>query len=222
MSRGASAEHVAAAWRTRSTRQRDGSLAGSAPREGARIETRRLRLTVQRGAESSARPQRSHQARFLRRMGLYGMEVAAEALQRPGRVCAAAAARSSVGVGGLRAHWDDMMAALAAQQPTPASAPGIAASSASTRTGCWATCRTTCTRSRAMELRLREAREQRAAAARPARKRSRAANRALGRRCDRRRARGLVRLAARAGDPGRAGRARGRDHGGPCESGCSL
>src|SRR5688500_3555914 len=61
----------------------------------------------------SAQP-RSRNERFLRRMGLYGMEVAHEAF-----AAAAIAASARYGfftaVGGLRAHWDDMLGALANQ-----------------------------------------------------------------------------------------------------------
>ncbi len=62
-----------------------------------------------------AEPARSRHARFLRRMGLFGMEVAHEALARSG---AGRGPRTGLfaGVGGLRAHWDDMMAALAGQR----------------------------------------------------------------------------------------------------------
>ncbi len=57
-------------------------------------------------------PARSRQSRFLRRMGLFGLEVAQEAFlaarldQDRDRIGLFA------GVGGLRAHWDDMLKAL--------------------------------------------------------------------------------------------------------------
>jgi 3-oxoacyl-[acyl-carrier-protein] synthase II len=59
-------------------------------------------------------PARSRHARFLRRMGLYGMEVAHEALAMSG-VAGGPRTGCFCGVGGLRAHWDDMMSALAGQ-----------------------------------------------------------------------------------------------------------
>src|SRR5262249_35815160 len=64
-------------------------------------------------------PARSRQARFLRRMGLYAMEVAREAL---GAYPAGPRVGLFSGVGGLRAHWDDMMPALANQAPDGARA----------------------------------------------------------------------------------------------------
>jgi 3-oxoacyl-[acyl-carrier-protein] synthase II len=60
-------------------------------------------------------PARSRHARFLRRMGLFGLEVAHEALARSG-VAGGPRVGLFAGVGGLRAHWDDMMAALADQR----------------------------------------------------------------------------------------------------------
>jgi hypothetical protein len=60
-------------------------------------------------------PARSRHARFLRRMGLHGLEVAHEALARSG-VAGGPRVGLFAGVGGLRAHWDDMMAALADQR----------------------------------------------------------------------------------------------------------
>jgi 3-oxoacyl-(acyl-carrier-protein) synthase len=59
-------------------------------------------------------PAKSRNERFLRRMGLYGMEVAHEAFRAAG-VPAGPRYGFFTGVGGLRAHWDDMLAALADQ-----------------------------------------------------------------------------------------------------------
>jgi 3-oxoacyl-[acyl-carrier-protein] synthase II len=59
-------------------------------------------------------PARSRNERFLRRMGLYGMEVAHEAFAAA-KLAAGPRYGMFVGVGGLRAHWDDMLAALADQ-----------------------------------------------------------------------------------------------------------
>ena len=60
-------------------------------------------------------PARSRNSRFLRRMGLFGLEVAIEALAASG---AGGGARVGLfsGVGGLRAHWDDMIAAFVGQR----------------------------------------------------------------------------------------------------------
>jgi hypothetical protein len=60
-------------------------------------------------------PARSRNSRFLRRMGLFGLEVAIEALAASG---AGGGARVGLfsGVGGLRAHWDDMIAAFTNQR----------------------------------------------------------------------------------------------------------
>lgn len=60
-------------------------------------------------------PARSRHARFLRRMGLHGMEVAHEALAMSG-IAGGPRTGFFCGVGGLRAHWDDMMAGLAGQR----------------------------------------------------------------------------------------------------------
>ena len=89
------------------------------PRENARFDASayacRLAATIEEA------PRASRHARFVRRMGLYGMEAAAEALAH-----AKGAKGDRVGlfsgVGGLRAHWDDMMHAFARQQPDGADA----------------------------------------------------------------------------------------------------
>lgn len=59
-------------------------------------------------------PARSRNERFLRRMGLYGMEVAREAFAAAG-LPAGPRYGLFTAVGGLRAHWDDMLGALANQ-----------------------------------------------------------------------------------------------------------
>ena len=92
---------------------------------GERAATDRPRFETQTyacrlGAPILSAPQRSKHARFLRRMGLFGLEAAHEALQQARARAALSRATgwaSSVGYGGLRAHWDDMMAALAGQLP---------------------------------------------------------------------------------------------------------
>jgi 3-oxoacyl-[acyl-carrier-protein] synthase II len=57
----------------------------------------------------------SRHARFLRRMGLYAVEVAAEALNNAG-VKGSDRVGLFFGYGGLRAHWDDLMPAFERQQ----------------------------------------------------------------------------------------------------------
>jgi 3-oxoacyl-(acyl-carrier-protein) synthase len=69
---------------------------------------------LQRVAPIRTAPAKSRNERFLRRMGLYGMEVAHDAFTAAG-IPAGPRYGFFVGVGGLRAHWDDMMSALADQ-----------------------------------------------------------------------------------------------------------
>jgi 3-oxoacyl-[acyl-carrier-protein] synthase II len=69
---------------------------------------------LQRVAPIRTAPAKSRNERFLRRMGLYGMEVAHEAFVAAG-IAAGPRYGFFTGVGGLRAHWDDMMSALADQ-----------------------------------------------------------------------------------------------------------
>jgi 3-oxoacyl-[acyl-carrier-protein] synthase II len=62
-------------------------------------------------------PARSRQSRFLRRMGLFGLEVAQEAFANakasaPAQLVEGNRVGLFAGVGGLRAHWDDMLKAL--------------------------------------------------------------------------------------------------------------
>ena len=66
-------------------------------------------------AAITGEPARSRDARFLRRMGLYGLEVARDALAASGIQGGPRIGLFS-GVGGLRAHWDDMLPALANQR----------------------------------------------------------------------------------------------------------
>jgi len=69
---------------------------------------------LQRVAPIRTAPAKSRNERFLRRMGLYGMEVAHEAYTAAA-IPAGPRYGFFTGVGGLRAHWDDMMSALADQ-----------------------------------------------------------------------------------------------------------
>lgn len=92
---------------------------------GERAATDKLRFETrtyacQLGAPILSTPQRSKHGRFLRRMGLFGLEAAHEALQQArAHGCEASGERLGIfcGYGGLRAHWDDMMEGLSAQQP---------------------------------------------------------------------------------------------------------
>jgi 3-oxoacyl-(acyl-carrier-protein) synthase len=60
-------------------------------------------------------PARSRHGRFLRRIGMFGLEAATEALAASGLAGGARVGLFS-GVGGLRAHWDDMLAAFEHQR----------------------------------------------------------------------------------------------------------
>ncbi len=93
-------------------------LAGErAATDKLRFETRTYACRI--GAPLLSAPQRSRHSRFLRRMGLFGLEAAHEALQQA-RAQGADASGERLGIfcgyGGLRAHWDDMMEALSGQQ----------------------------------------------------------------------------------------------------------
>lgn len=66
-------------------------------------------------APIAGEPARSRNARFLRRMGLFGCEVAAEALASSGLAGGSRVGLFS-GVGGLRVHWEDMITAFVAQR----------------------------------------------------------------------------------------------------------
>jgi 3-oxoacyl-[acyl-carrier-protein] synthase II len=124
-----SAEVVGQAWRTPLGDSVDTAV--SRLLAGERAATDKLRFETSTyacriGAPILSSPQRSKHSRFLRRMGLFGLEAAHEALQQArARGCEVQGDRLGVfcGYGGLRAHWDDMMEALAGQQ--------------SARTGTW-------------------------------------------------------------------------------------
>ncbi len=64
-------------------------------------------------------PAPSRHARFLRRMGLHAVEVAAEALENAG-INGSDRVGLFFGYGGLRAHWDDLMPAFERQDATGA------------------------------------------------------------------------------------------------------
>jgi 3-oxoacyl-[acyl-carrier-protein] synthase II len=118
-----SAEVIGQAWRTPLGDTVDAAV--SRLLAGERAATDRLRFDARTyacriGAPLLSDPPRSRHARFLRRMGLFGLTAAHEALQQArARGCEASGERLGIfcGYGGLRAHWDDMMEALAAQRP---------------------------------------------------------------------------------------------------------
>ena len=92
---------------------------------GERAATDRLRFDASTyacrlGAPLLSEPPRSRHSRFLRRMGLFGLAAAHEALEQAranGREASGERLGIFCGYGGLRAHWDDMMEALAGQRP---------------------------------------------------------------------------------------------------------
>ncbi|MFN0251858.1 MAG: beta-ketoacyl synthase N-terminal-like domain-containing protein [Kofleriaceae bacterium] len=105
---------IAGAWRT--------SLGANVPDVIGRIRAGdRATLADARGyacttiAPITIEPARSRNSRFLRRMGLFGLEAASEALAASG-VRGGSRVGLFSGVGGLRAHWDDMIAAFADQR----------------------------------------------------------------------------------------------------------
>lgn len=67
-------------------------------------------------------PVPSRHQRFLRRMGSFALEVACEAARRALPALHGARVGLFFGYGGLRAHWNDMMPALARQEPNGARA----------------------------------------------------------------------------------------------------
>ncbi|MDI1447179.1 beta-ketoacyl synthase N-terminal-like domain-containing protein [Polyangium sp. 6x1] len=60
-------------------------------------------------------PRPTKHRKFVKRMGLFGMEVGAEALARSGAPAKGARLGLFCGYGGLRAHWDDLMPVLERQ-----------------------------------------------------------------------------------------------------------
>ena len=89
-------------------------LAGEcAAQPNARFDARSYACTL--AATVAVPPAPSRHARFLRRMGLYAVEVAAEAMRDAG-VAGGDRVGLFFGYGGLRAHWDDLMPAFEHQQ----------------------------------------------------------------------------------------------------------
>lgn len=118
-----SADIIGWAWRTPLGDTVDAAV--SRLLAGERAATDRLRFDASTyacrlGAPLLSSPPRYRHSRFLRRMGLFGLMAAHEALEQArAQGCEAAGERLGIfcGYGGLRAHWDDMMEALAGQRP---------------------------------------------------------------------------------------------------------
>jgi 3-oxoacyl-(acyl-carrier-protein) synthase len=106
---------VGQAWRTPLGTTIDAVIARLCAGDRAAITNPHAGFACALAAPIPGEPARSRHGRFLRRMGLYGMEVAHEALAASGR---GGGPRTGLfaGVGGLRAHWDDMMRALQDQR----------------------------------------------------------------------------------------------------------
>jgi 3-oxoacyl-(acyl-carrier-protein) synthase len=116
---------VARAWRTPLGDSIDAAMARLLAGERAAIANPRVppgSYACSLVAPIVAPPAPSRQARFLRRMGLHALEVAREAVASAGAMPDRPRVGLFSGVGGLRAHWDDMLSALANQQPDGARA----------------------------------------------------------------------------------------------------
>ncbi len=114
---------VGQAWRTSLGRTVDGAieqlLAGN---RAAIASPRAAGYACSIVAPITDEPAKSRQARFLRRMGLFGLEVAQEAFSAANLGLDGDRIGLFAGVGGLRAHWDDMLKALANQSEDGANA----------------------------------------------------------------------------------------------------
>jgi 3-oxoacyl-(acyl-carrier-protein) synthase len=106
---------VGRAWRTPLGNTIDSAMARLYAGERAAMTDPRGAYACTTIAPIRDEPARTRNSRFLRRMGLFGLEVAIEALAASG---VAGGARTGLfsGVGGLRAHWDDMIAGFANQR----------------------------------------------------------------------------------------------------------
>ena len=108
---------IGRAWRTPLGATIDGAIARLLAGERAAIANPTRGYACSLAAPILDAPERSRHGRFLRRMGLHGMAVAREALDAAALGTEVDRTRIGLfsGVGGLRAHWDDMMPALANQ-----------------------------------------------------------------------------------------------------------
>ncbi|MRG98021.1 beta-ketoacyl synthase N-terminal-like domain-containing protein [Polyangium spumosum] len=75
--------------------------------------------TCRLAATIPAAPRPTKHRKFVKRMGLLGMEVGAEALARAGAPARGARLGIFCGYGGLRAHWDDLLPVLERQAGDP-------------------------------------------------------------------------------------------------------
>ncbi|MGE5184960.1 MAG: beta-ketoacyl synthase N-terminal-like domain-containing protein, partial [Acidobacteriota bacterium] len=106
---------IARAWRTPLGHTIEAAMARLFAGERAAIRDAREGYACTSVAPIAGAPARTRDARFLRRLGLFGLEAAIEALAASGLGGGARVGLFS-GVGGLRAHWDDMIAAFANQR----------------------------------------------------------------------------------------------------------
>src|SRR4051812_2736433 len=109
---------IGGAWRTPLGSTRSGVvdrlLAGErAARANARFDASTYACTL--AATIDGEPLRPRNLRYLRRMGLFGAEVAREALAEAG-VKGGERLGLFAGVGGLRAHWNELMPSLVEQR----------------------------------------------------------------------------------------------------------
>lgn len=108
---------IGQAWRTPLGGRIDEAIARACAGDRAIVRSRTGGYACSLVAPIAGEPAKSRQARFLRRMGLFGLEVAREAVVAARATHANALAEGTrvglfAGVGGLRAHWDDMLKAL--------------------------------------------------------------------------------------------------------------
>lgn len=112
---------VGAAWRTPLGHERAAVLERLLAGDSAVAPLTRVpaaSYVLQRAAAVAAEPARSKHARFLRRMACHALDAAGAALAEAAELGVVPGPRMGVfaAVGGLRAHWDDIMAALVEQR----------------------------------------------------------------------------------------------------------
>jgi 3-oxoacyl-(acyl-carrier-protein) synthase len=106
---------IARAWRTPLGDTIEAAIARLCAGERAAINDPRGGYACRAVAPIRQEPALSRQARYLRRMGSFGLEVAGEAMRASG-IAGGPRVGLFSGVGGLRAHWDDMLGALSRQR----------------------------------------------------------------------------------------------------------